>query len=40
MWRPWDMDSQEEQPWDNNNDASDGIPVLASDIDESVIFVE
>ena len=39
MLRPWDMDSQEEQLWDNNNDASDGIPVWASDIDESVIFV-
>ena len=36
MWRLWDMDSQEEQPWDNNNEASDGIPVLASDSDESV----
>ena len=33
------MDSQEEQQWDNNNEASDGIPVLASDSDESVIFV-
>ena len=33
------MDSQREQPWDNNNEASDGIPVLASDSDESVIFV-
>ena len=35
------MDSQEEQPLDNNNEASDGIPVLASDSDseESVIFV-
>ena len=33
------MDSQEEQPWDNNNEANDVIPVLASDSDESVIFV-
>ena len=33
------MDSQEEKQWDNNNDASEGIPVLASDSDESVIFV-
>ena len=33
------MDSQEEQQWDNNNEASDAIPVLASDSDESVIFV-
>ena len=39
MWRPWDMDSQEEQQWDNSNDASEGIPVLASDSNESVIFV-
>ena len=39
MWRPWDTDSQEEQQWDNNNDASEGIPVLASDSDESVICV-
>ena len=33
------MDSQEEQQWDNNNEASDGIPVLARDSNESVIFV-
>ena len=39
MWRLWDMDSQEEQWWDNNNEASDAIPVLASDHDENVIFV-
>ena len=39
MWRPWDMDSQEEQQWDNNNEASDGIPVLASDSDKSVKFI-
>ena len=39
MWRPRDTDSQEEQQWDNNNEASDGNPVLASDSDESVIFV-
>ena len=39
MWRQWDMDSQEEQQWDNNNDTSEKIPVLASDSDESVIFV-
>ena len=32
------MDLQEEK-WDNNNEASDGIPVLVSDSDESVIFV-
>ena len=39
MWRPWDLASHEEQQWDNNNESSDGIPVLASDSDESVIFV-
>ena len=39
MWRLWNTDSQEEQGWDINNEASDGIPVLASDSDESVIFV-
>ena len=39
MWRLWDMDTQEEQQWDNNNEASEGSPVLASDSDESVIFI-
>ena len=39
MWRLWVIDSQEEQQWDNSNDASEGIPVLASDSDDSVIFV-
>ena len=39
MWRLWDIDSWEEQQWDNNNDASEGIPVLASDSNESVMFV-
>ena len=39
MWRLWDTDSQEEQQWDSYNEASDGIPMLASDSDESVIFV-
>ena len=39
MWRPWDTDSQEEQQWDKCNDTSEGIPVLASDDDECVIFV-
>ena len=39
MWRLWDTDSEEEQLWDTNNEASDGIPVLASDSDDSVIFV-
>ena len=38
MWRLWDTDSQEKQ-WDNSNDASEGIPVLASDSNNSVIFV-
>ena len=33
------MDSQEEQQWDNNNEGSDGIPVLTSDSDKHVIFV-
>ena len=39
MWRPWDTESQEEQCWESNNEASDGILMLASDSDESVIFV-
>ena len=39
MWRLWDTDSWKEQQWDNSNDASEGIPVLASDSDDSVIFV-
>ena len=39
MWRLWDTDSQKEKQWDNSNDTSEGIPVLASDSDESVIFV-
>ena len=39
MWRPWVTDSQEEQQWDNSNKASEGIVVLASDSDDSVIFV-
>ena len=37
MWRPWDMESEEEQQWDNS--ASEGIPVLASDSDDSIIFI-
>ena len=37
MWRPWNMDSQEEQQWDNST--SEGIPVLGSDRDDSIIFV-
>ena len=37
MWRPWDTKSQEEQQWDKS--ASKGIPVLASDSDDSILFV-
>ena len=37
MWRPWDMESEEEQQWDKS--ASEGIPVLISDSDDSVIFI-
>ena len=37
MWRPWDMESEEEQQWENS--ATEGIPVLASDSDDSIIFV-
>ena len=38
MCRLWDTDSQEEQ-WNIYNEASDGIPILASDSLEGVIFV-
>ena len=37
MWRLWDMDSEEEQQWDKS--ASEGIAVLASDSDDSIIFI-
>ena len=37
MWRLWDTESEEEQQWDNS--ASEGIPVLASDSDDSIIFI-
>ena len=37
MWRPWDTESEEEQQWDKS--ASEGIPVLASDSDDSIIFI-
>ena len=37
MWRPWDMESEEEQQWDKS--ANEGIPVLVSDSDDSIIFV-
>ena len=36
MWRPWDIESEEEQQWDKS--ASEGIPVLSSDSDDSIIF--
>ena len=36
MWRPWDTESEEEQ-WDKST--SKGISVLASNSDDSVIFV-
>ena len=38
MWRPWDTESEEEQQWDKS--ASEGIPVLASNSDDSVIFTD
>ena len=37
MWRPWDTESEEEQQWDKS--VSEGIPVLASNSDDSIIFV-
>ena len=37
MWRPWDTESEEEQQWDKS--ASEGILMLASDSDDSVIFI-
>ena len=37
MWRLWDTESGKEQQWDNS--ASEGIPVLASDSDDSIIFI-
>ena len=37
MLRPWDAESEEEQQWDKI--ASEGIPVLASNSDDSIIFV-
>ena len=37
MWRPWDMESEEEQQWDKS--ASKGIPVLASNSDDSITFI-
>ena len=40
MWIPWETDSQQEQEhWYSNNESIDGIPVLASDSEDSVIFV-
>ena len=37
MWRPWDTELEEEQQWDKS--ASEGIPLLASDSDDSIIFI-
>ena len=37
MWRLWDTESEEEQQLDKS--AREGIAVLASDSDDSVIFV-
>ena len=37
MWRPWDTESEEEQQWDKS--ASKGIPVWASNSDDSIIFI-
>ena len=37
MWRPWDTETEEEQQLDKS--VSEGIAVLASDSDDSVIFV-
>ena len=37
MWRPWDTESEEEQQWAKS--AIEGIPVLASDSDDSIIFI-
>ena len=37
MWRLWDTETEEEQQLDKS--ASEGIAVLASDSDDSIIFV-
>ena len=37
MWRPWDTETEEEQQLDKS--ASEGIAVLASNSDDSVVFV-
>ena len=37
MWRLWDTKSEEEQQGDKS--ASEEIPVLASDSDDSIIFI-
>ena len=37
MWRPWDTETEEEQQLDKS--ASEGVAVLVSDSDDSVIFV-
>ena len=37
MWRPWYTESEEDKQWDKSS--REEIPVLASNSDESVIFV-
>ena len=37
MWRPWDTETEEEQQLDKS--ASEEIAVLASDSDDSIVFV-
>ena len=37
MWRLWDTETEEEQHLDKS--ASEGIAVLASDSDDSIVFV-
>ena len=37
MWRPWDTETEEEQHLDKS--MSEGIAVLASDSDDSIVFV-
>ena len=37
MWRPWDTETEEEQQLDKS--ASEGIAVLASNSDDSIVFV-
>ena len=37
MWRLWDTESEEKQQW--NKSTCQAIPVLASDSDDSIIFM-